>query len=31
MKRGVCNGVGENNLRKITMATREYFKKLHLI
>jgi ribA/ribD-fused uncharacterized protein len=28
---GVCNGVGENNLGKITMATREYFKNLHLI
>ncbi len=24
---GVCDGVGENNLGKIIMATREYFKK----
>lgn len=23
---GVCNGEGENNLGKILMATREYFK-----
>lgn len=25
---GVCNGVGENNLGKLLMATREYFKTL---
>ena len=24
---GVCDGIGENNLGKIIMATREYFKK----
>lgn len=25
---GVCNGIGENNLGKLLMSTREYFKKL---